>query len=314
MEKVNYGGWTNCIRMSNGTIELIATTDVGPRIIRFGFVGQDNEFYEAADQIGKTGGEAWRAYGGHRLWHAPEANPRTYALDNSPVNYQMAGDTLRLIQDTEATTGVQKEIELTMDSNRVHVVHKLTNRNLWAVEFAPWSISQMAPGGEAILPQDPYSPHPAIPDFPGQVIDDKYYLPVRSIALWSYAKLDDPRWVFTSKYIILKHDPSRDRPQKIGISNEENWGAYARNGHLFMKKMVYQEGAVYPDRGSSFEVFTNAAMLELETLGPMVKLEPGATVTHIEDWYLFDRVSFENTDESIDANVMPKAREGTSDE
>ncbi len=68
--KSAYKGWQNCYRMTNGQIELIATTDVGPRIIRFAFVGEDNIFGENPDQVGKTGGEEWRIYGGHRLWHA----------------------------------------------------------------------------------------------------------------------------------------------------------------------------------------------------------------------------------------------------
>jgi len=166
----------------------------------------------------------------------------------------------------------------------------------------------MAPDGCAVLPQEPYSPHPDIPDEPGQQIDAKYYLPVRSMALWSYTRLDDPRWVFTSKYVLLKQDPSAKRPQKIGISNQQGWAAYARQGHLFVKKVDYQAGATYPDGGCVFEVFTNAEMLELESLGPLTKLEPGASVTHREDWYLFDGVEFEETDESIDASVEPRIR------
>ena len=39
IEKTAFRGWTNCYRVSNGTVEFIATTDVGPRIISFGFVG-----------------------------------------------------------------------------------------------------------------------------------------------------------------------------------------------------------------------------------------------------------------------------------
>jgi len=52
--KTDYKGWPNCYRMTNGEIELIATQDVGPRIIRIGFVGADNIFGEMADQVGKT--------------------------------------------------------------------------------------------------------------------------------------------------------------------------------------------------------------------------------------------------------------------
>ena len=39
VEKTAYAGWPNCYRITNGEVELIVTTDVGPRVIRYGFVG-----------------------------------------------------------------------------------------------------------------------------------------------------------------------------------------------------------------------------------------------------------------------------------
>lgn len=306
MEKISYGGWPNCVKLTNGTVELIATTDVGPRIIRFGLVGQENEFYEDPGQMGKIGGDSWMSFGGHRLWHAPESNPRTYFPDNTPVKYEVSGNTLKLMQDLETTTGIQKEIELTLDETGGHVkvIHRLTNKNLWNVELAPWVLTVMKAGGEAIFPQEPYNPHPAFPDTPGQVIDQKYYLPVSSLVMWSYTKLNDPRYDFTSKYVIVKQDKNAKGPQKVGLANEQNWAAYANNGHLFLKTLTIQKGATYPDGGSVFTTFTIPQMLELESMGPVVYLKPGETVEHIEDWYLFDNVKFENTDESIDANVL----------
>ena len=308
MEKVAYGGWPNCIRMANDAVELIATTDVGPRIIRFGFVGKENELFEDPEQMGKTNSSEWLAFGGHRLWLAPEAKPRSYFPDSQPVKSVRKGNTLRLIQPVETTNGIEKEIEITLEPKGSHVtaVHKLTNHNLWDVELAPWTLTVMAPKGKAIFPAEPYSPHPDIPDFPGQVIDKKFYLPTRTLVLWSYTNLQDPRWVFTSKYLILKQDPKATKPLKIGMSNRQDWAAYLRARHLFVKKVVYQEGATYPDHGCSFETFTNAAMLELESVGPMVKLPPGGSVTHREDWFLFDGVEAKDTDASIDAAVLPK--------
>jgi len=310
MEKFAYGGWPNCIRISNGTVELIATTDVGPRIIRFGFVGKENEFFEDPEQMGKTNASEWLAFGGHRLWVAPEAKPRSYFPDSHPVKAVEQGNTLRLIQPIETTNGFQKEIEVTLDADKAHVtaIHKLTNHNLWAVDMAPWALTVMAPKGKAIFPSEPYSPHPDIPDTPGQVIDKRFYLPVRTMVLWSYTNLADPRWVFTSKYLILKQDPAATRPQKIGLSNTLSWAAYLRGGHLFVKKVLYQKGATYPDHGCNFETFTNPVMLELESVGPLTNLPPGGSVTHREDWFLFDGVTADDTDASIDASVLPKVR------
>jgi len=56
MEKVTYRGWPNCYRLANGEVELIVTGDVGPRIIRFGFIRDDNEFGEFSEQGGQIGG------------------------------------------------------------------------------------------------------------------------------------------------------------------------------------------------------------------------------------------------------------------
>ncbi len=61
MEKVKYGGWDNCVRLSNGEIELIVTTDVGPRVIRCGFIKGQNLFHEFPADLGKKGGDEWRS-------------------------------------------------------------------------------------------------------------------------------------------------------------------------------------------------------------------------------------------------------------
>jgi len=52
VEKIEYKGWRNCYRVSNSEVELIVTSDVGPRVIRFGFVGGQNVFKEFPDQLG----------------------------------------------------------------------------------------------------------------------------------------------------------------------------------------------------------------------------------------------------------------------
>ena len=271
IQKAEYCGWPNCCRLSNGIVDLIVTTDVGPRVIRFGFTGEENEFKEYDDETGKQGGDEWRIYGGHRLWHAPETKPRTYYPDNSPVALEQHGDTVRLIQHIEATTGIQKEIDIRLAPADAHVevTHRLRNTNAWAVELAPWALSVMAPGGTAIIPLPPRRSH------------HESLLPTNTIALWAYTDKTDPRWHWGRKYVLLRHDPDLDTPQKAGVMVADGWAAYARAGHVFMKRFSYVEGSRYPDLGCSVEAFTNADMLELETLGPLVDLSPGSSVEHV---------------------------------
>ena len=296
MEKIDYKGWPNSYRLSNGTVDLVVTTDVGPRIIRFGFVGGENEFKEYEDMLGKTGGDEWRIYGGHRLWHAPEADPRTYFPDNLPVRLEPHTDFVRLIQPTETTTSIQKEMDVRLSPSgaQVEVTHRLRNTNLWAVELAPWALSVMAAGGKAIIPLPPRGTHP------------EALLPVNTITLWAYTDMSDPRWTWGRKYVMLRQDPQARTPQKAGVMVVDGWAAYARNGHLFVKKFDYVEGALYPDFGCTVEAWTDPDMLEVETLGPLARLEPGAAVEHVEQWFLFRDVPVPEDDADVDRHVLPK--------
>jgi len=295
-EKTDYKGWRNCYRLSNRLIDLIVTTDVGPRVIRFGFVGEENEFKEYDDMAGKVGGDEWRVYGGHRLWHAPEAKPRTYCPDNSPVTLERHADFVRLIQPTEAITGIQKEIDIRLSSTEAHVevTHRLRNTNLRAMELAPWALSAMAEGGTTIIPLPPRSSH------------EESLLPTNTITLWAYTDMADPRWYWGTKYVMLTQDPKLENPQKVGVMVKDGWVAYARGGHLFVKKFNYVDGAPYPDLGCSVEAFTNADMLELETLAPLEHLRPGTTVEHVEHWHLFRDVPAPRNDTDVDRDVLPR--------
>ena len=272
-----YGGWENCIHLTSGEAEAVITADVGPRIIRFGFMGNQNLFGEMEQQLGKTGGNEWTSYGGHRLWHSPEVMPRTYFPDNNPVNYQWNGKTLKLIQDIEDTTGIQKEIEITPGeaNNHIRILHRLVNKNIWEIELAPWAITVMAKNGRAIVPQEPYGTH------------EGSLLPARPLVLWPYTEMSDPRFIWGNKFIQVKQDPGAKTAQKIGVLNTLGWAAYYLNEQLFIKRYKFDPEAHYPDFGANTEVFSNPDILEIETLGSMKGLPPGGSTEHIENWFLF---------------------------
>jgi hypothetical protein len=296
--RIAYQGWPNCCLVSNGVVELIITTDVGPRLIRFGFPG-GNELAEFPEDLGRTGGDAFLLYGGHRLWHAPESPERTYYPDNASVTLEPMTDGARVIQPTESTTGIQKELEISLSPNDPHVrvLHRLRNHNLWAVELSAWALTAMAPGGTAVIPLPPRGPHP------------EHLLPSSSLAVWPYTDLSDPRLTWGRRYIQLRQEPNRPSPLKIGSSVPDGWTAYVRNDHLFVKSFQHVSGARYPDFGSSCEVFTDARMLELETLSPLARVEPGGRVEHVERWFLWRGVPIPSGDDDVDRHILPKVRQ-----
>lgn len=296
IEKVNYKGWPNSYRVTNGEIELVVTSDIGPRIIRFGFLNGQNLFKEFKDTIGKSGEKEWMIRGGHRLWAAPEDPVKTYALDNSPVKVEIEGDVLVATQPVEQLTGLEKRITVKMAASGtdVELIHRIRNTNSEAVELSPWGLTVMAPGGVGITGFPPRGKHPQV------------LAPTNPLVMWAYTDFSDSRWVFTEKYLALRQDPKATKPLKVGHFNPETWGAYLLGSDLFIKRYQADPSKTYPDFGCSYETFTNADFLEIETLGPMTKIAPGASVEHIEKWSLYKNVSVpEWTDATLD-KVFPE--------
>src|SRR5690606_10544877 len=104
----------------------------------------------------------WVARGGHRIWIAPEDPKYTYPPDNSPVQIEVRGDTLVATQPTEKETNIQKQLEIRMAprGTEVVIIHRLFNRGIMPLEFAPWALTMMAPGGHGVSGFPPRGTHP----------------------------------------------------------------------------------------------------------------------------------------------------------
>jgi hypothetical protein len=296
IEKITYGGWPNCYRVSNGEVELIVTSDVGPRILRYGFAGSQNLLKEYEETLGKSGEAEWQLRGGHRLWIAPEAAPLTYAPDNGPVHIEVRGDVLVATQPVEPSTGIEKKIivKLARDSSRVEVIHQLRNTLAFPIELAPWALTMMEQGGVGITGFPPRGKHPDV------------LPPTHPLVMWAFSDLTDPRWTFTKKYMLLRQDPHNAEPTKLGLFNERTWGAYLLGTDLFIKRTDNDPAKVYPDRGCSFETFTRDDMLEIETLGHMQRVEPGRYAEHVERWSLHRNVRLKDfSEQEIDRVILP---------
>ena len=303
VEKIAYKGWRNCYQVSNGEVALVVTSDVGPRIISFGFVGGQNLFKEFSDQLGGTREEKFQLRGGDRVWKAPEDPVATWAPDNMPVEITITPNGLIAKAPVEPLTSLQKEIEVRMAASgtEVIVLHRITNRSFFPLEYSAWALTMMAPGGIAITGFPPRGKHPANLEATNPLV------------MWAYTNLSDKRWVFTKKYLALRQDPANSEAQKLGMFNPNTWGAYVLNGEAFIKRAHANSEETYPDFGCSFETFTNNEFLELETLGPLIKLPPGKTAEQVEQWSLHRNVRLTAlTDDAIDAFILPLLRAGAS--
>ena len=292
IERIRWQGWQDCYLISNERVEMLVVADVGPRILKFNLVGQDSLLKLYDEQLGQTQGDTFRIYGGHRLWHAPENQKRTYYPDNRPVEVARHDNIIQFNALVEDSTRIQKSIQIEMHPTepRATVRHSLTNHNLWAVTFAPWALTVMRSGGVAILPLPERGSHP------------EDLLPSSSLALWPYTNLADPRWTWGTRYILLRQADAP--PQKIGAYNPAGWLAYAWEDTLFVKQFDVTSGD-FPDFGSNVEMFTDSDMLEIESLGPLQTVQPGTTVTHTEIWSLHADVPQIQNEQDVTLHVMP---------
>jgi hypothetical protein len=284
VEKIEFKGWKNALKIENADAELIATLDVGPRILSYRLKNGTNVLKEYADQLGKSGEANWQIRGGHRLWVSPEDAARTYAPDNGPISYEIeTTGAVRLVQPPDAF-GIKKTMAIKLEpkGSRVTITHTIENAGKTATTLAPWALTVMPGGGIEVIPQPPHAPHPGSSTNPAGPDD---FLPKFSLVLWPYFEFSDPRWTFGKDLILLKHMPKS--ATKIGLSNTLGWAGYFNNGTLFLKQFAWDKDAPYPDRGVNYETFSNEDMVEMESLGPLAKLEPGGSVEHVEHWSLF---------------------------
>jgi hypothetical protein len=265
------------VRLANETVEVFVTVGTGPRILCYRLLNGRNILRVDTSATITTELGEWRPYGGHRLWIAPEASPGSYAPDSDPVDVLEGSErAVSLRQEPHPAVGFLKElsVQLAERGTGVEIAHRITNATATRQRAAAWGITQMAPGGEAVVPQEPFRPH------------SEYLLPARPLVVWHYTDLSDPRWRIDNRFVRLRPEAAVPAPQKAGVLNKQGWAGYLLDDALFVKRFPFDAGVEYPDYGCNCEVFAAADLIEVESLGGLASLEPGQSVEHVERWEL----------------------------
>lgn len=287
VEKIEYKRFGECIRLADERFELVIMVGKGPRIIRFALQGGENVFAELDGEGFETDNGFWHMIGGHRLWHSPEASPRTYTPDAEPVHWEEIDNGARVVQKPHAYDQLQKEMEITLENDAVRVVHRIANHSLWPIEFSVWALSIMAAGGVLIVPQN---------------TEETGLLPNRSVIYWPYTDVRDARASLGNRYMLVRQGPGKT-PFMFGQPNERGWAAYAVNGCLFAKTFDFSDNARYPDYGCSFESYCCDFMIEVESLSPLRTVAPGESSVHEERWTLHNGATLPGNEDEAEALI-----------
>jgi hypothetical protein len=264
---------------SVGEAVLTVARNAGPRIVSYASNGVRQLFaHLPRESIDHFGVDPYYFIGGHRLWRAPEIPAVTYQRDDLPVTIREIETGIE-ITGTPDSDGVVKVMDVTAFGDMTVVDHVLRNEGEQPVTAAPWAITQVSVGGVGVVPQA------------RTAVDDDGVLPNRSVVMWPYTDPSDSDIVFGTRDIRIAATTNQSKA-KIGTQNTKGWIAYHLSGALFVKwSALHDDSLTYPDRGSSIECYRDDRFMELETLGPMVTLEPGDAVSHREVWKMIDVTS-----------------------
>lgn len=291
------GSFGDLIRITNDIINIDVSTAFGPYILNasfcdgenFFFYDEEGKFREEGEKMNPFGeGSVWKNHGGHRLWQSPESMPRTYLPCNERVEFIETEKGGIFRQQFFAFTNTQAEFEIVMSENepKLEIIHRVTNKNAWPIELAPWAVSVFKAGGFEIVPLPTEKTAP---------------LANGVISLWPYTALNDERLHFGEKFFTLKAKEGKLKEFKLGISNSTGFAAYLINDEMFVKRFEYKKDANYPDNGTNFQTYTYDSFLECESLGSLQKIEYNEIATHTEKWELYKNIKTPdfNDDEEI---------------
>ncbi|MBW4026595.1 MAG: hypothetical protein HIU93_04285 [Acidobacteria bacterium] len=298
IETIEYMGLPGCIRISNGSVDVIATTAVGPRILYYGPTGGKNLLAHFPASSVETALGTWKPYGGHRLWVWPELFPATYAPDNEAIDHVVESELSVTLRQPTDSAAMEKEIRITLEASdsKVKLDQKVTSHALWPVDIAAWAIT-VVECGTAIVPRVPFRSH------------DEYVTVTQPLAMCAFTDLQDPRFTLGLRYVMLRADPTRANSQKFGLRNKQEWCAHLVDDSLFVKRFAHEERAAYPDYGVNNEVYVEGSYMEVELLGPHRVVDPGDSLTLTEEWHLFEGVGAQDAlqdEERLHAAIAPK--------
>lgn len=282
IKRVDYKGWKDCYEMSNPLVRLVIVPQIGGRIMEYSTFGE-NVIWQNQDELGVVKssdiGKKWHNYGGYKAWNSPQSKWIFPNLDNF---YDYASAKVEVIPGDNAGIRVSctpikhlgfqyvREIYLDDDTSHVRIVETMKNIVDREIEWGAWEVTQVNAPCKLAFPMNENSRFPlgwAIQHYEGK--DMKQVTRFGNIGVMEYTGVVD----------------------KIGTDATDGWLVYMNDKLGYVKRWNVAPSDTYPDGGCNTEIFTGnetiaGVYVEMEVLGPVLKLKPGEQTQLIEDWYL----------------------------
>jgi hypothetical protein len=280
---VDFMGWTDAVRMTNGEYELVIVPQIA-RVMKYGKMDGENLLWVneelAPENAGEMAAESeeWQNFGGYKLWPAPQEDwdwPPDWSLDRGPCKADLMSDgSVKLTGKPSPDLGIRFDRIITLAPpgsefmSRVQIQQIVTNVSDSPVTASIWDVTQVKDDCIGFVPLRPRAEY----------------------RTWNNA-LPDAQWSRLGDMAFVK---------PMGIDGKLFFGGSPpflgclRNGQLYVKAPEPAEAAP-PEPETPREVYTGSqGYIELECVGPAVTLQPNESSTFKVDWYLL--CAGDNTD------------------
>lgn len=281
-------GWP-VVELVDDLVRVAVAPGVGGRVVSYRVAGRELLFSEPGlagqtKAIDAPDPQFWA--GGARTWLAPQERwtrdgrgwPPPPSLDYGPWVVQGTATSITATSPVEADArwncvGMRLQRTLTRHpgSTRLTVSHQLTNAGAQHQAWAAWSNVQIAatPGAAQV------------------------WLPVRTDGQYGA-----PGWMW---YGVPGAAAAQARPGpqsgiasvdyrhsegKLGADAAVGWICSVEDGWAFTRTFTIAPGERRTENGNTLAVYTCGTqhLMEIETMGPLVELPPGAQTTFTEEW------------------------------
>ncbi len=292
-------GWDSLV-LINQFVRMDVVPDLGGKIMGFDLQGYQTLWHNpiAEGVVDTTQGYGKGNFfnpGGAKVWPAPQGwggegewpGPPDNVLDDSPYTAEYNGTTVTVTGPADTgpgRTGLQYRHTYTLVPSASMADLNLTMTNLVdrPVRWGLWHL--------ATVPVD----RPVT-----------VYAPVSRNADWHviYGDEDNPQWMGVEKGLFrARYDK---RVGKVGLRTSKGWVAWhdEANNIAFVLQFPMERGLEYPDGGSTVELWTagagsinahggettyeydpDTALMEVEVMGPLTSLTPGAQASLAIRW------------------------------
>jgi hypothetical protein len=276
--KVEFHGYSDCIRIENEVARVTLGHHCGGRVLEYSRDGE-NVLYLDPDQAGWTpapGASEIDPWGG-RFDIGPEVTlPAHPALWLGPWSAEVdSAGAARLISLADTATGAQliREFRLDPVSSRLSCTQTIVNVSAEERALYHWSRTIAKGGGICVIPVTSPSrfPNGYVMYGPGATID---YRPA------------DPNIRVRDGFLEILDTP---RYPKLCMDTGTDWFAYLLPSNwLFVKRYRSYRDRRYTDiTGATVSIWYNEdRQCELEPIGPEERLQPGQSASFREDWWI----------------------------